>query len=272
MLLHEKMYIDKFFKSLNIKSAEGALLEKEINLKKLFSVIKRRLWIIIVLTIITTLAGAAYSILLKTPLYASSARIIIQANNAEMMSTLKVMINEPAVLEKVAAELHTDRSASALSGQISTESVQGSQVVRINVVDADPEFAAKIANTTAAVYKQEVSTLLNFNNVSVLSEAKAPKYPVPININHLNTIMLFFFIGIILSIGFVFLLDSLDDTIKSERSMEELLGIPTLGSISKMKKRNIVDKYSKGRSVALRGRDTWITQIEEKQTKLRKKA
>ncbi|WP_020062953.1 YveK family protein [Bacillus sp. 123MFChir2] len=247
-------------------------MEKEINLKKLFSVIKRRLWIIIVLTIITTVAGAVYSILLKTPLYAYSARIIIQANNAEMMNTLKVMINEPAVLEKVAAELHTDRSASALSGQISTESVQGSQVVKINVVDADPEFAAKIANTTATVYKQEVSTLLNFNNVSVLSEAKASKYPVPININHSNTIRLFFFIGIILSIGFVFLLDSLDDTIKSERSMEELLGIPTLGGISKMNKRNIVDKYSKGRSVALRGNGNWITQIEEKQTKLRKKA
>ena len=246
-------------------------MEKEINLKNLFAVIRRRLWIIVVLTIIITSAGAAYSIFLKTPLYTSSARIIIQANT-ETMNTLKVMINEPAVLEKVAAELNINRSASALSGQISAESVQGSQVVRITVVDPDPVLAAKIANTTTAVYKKEVANILNFNNVSILPEATATKYSVPININHTKTIMIAFFAGLVLSIGFVFLLDSLDDTIKSERAIEKLLDIPTLGSISKMNKKNITDKYSKKRPVSLRGEENWFTKTEEKQTESRKKA
>lgn len=227
-------------------------MEKEINLKNLFAVIRRRLWIIVVLTIIITSAGAAYSIFLKTPLYTSSARIIIQANT-ETMNTLKVMINEPAVLEKVAAELNINRSANTLSGQISAESVQGSQVVRITVVDTDPVVAAKIANTTAAVYKQEVASILNFNNISILPEAAATKYSVPININHTKAIMISFFAGLVLSIGFIFLLDSLDDTIKSERAIEKLLDIPILGSISKMNKKNITDKYSKKRPVSLRG-------------------
>ncbi len=46
-----------------------------------------------------------YSMYMKTPLYASSARVIVQAN-AETMNTLKAMVNEPVILEKVAAELN----------------------------------------------------------------------------------------------------------------------------------------------------------------------
>ena len=246
-------------------------MEKEINLKNLFAVIRRRLWISIVLTIITTSVGAAYSIYFKTPLYASSARILIQTNN-DVMNTFTVMINEPAVMEKVAAELNINRSASALSGQISAESIQGSQIVRITVVDKDSELAAKIANTTAAVYKQAAASILKFNDVSILSEAKAMKHSVPININHTKTIMIAFFVGLVLSIGFIFLLDSLDDKIKSERTIEKLLDIPTLGSISKMNKKNVVDKQRKREPVSLRGRDNWFTKVEEKETKSRKKA
>ncbi|CAG9613774.1 putative capsular polysaccharide biosynthesis protein YwqC [Bacillus rhizoplanae] len=246
-------------------------MEKEINLKNLFAVIRRRLWVIVVLTIIITSVGAAYSIFFKTPLYASSSRILIPANN-DTVNTLKVMINEPVVMEKVAAELNINRSASTLSGQISTESVQSSQIVKITVVDTDPVLAAKIANTTAAVYKQEAASTLKFNDVSILSEATATKYSVPININHTKTIMIAFFVGLVLSVGFIFLLDSLDDTIKSARTIEKLLDIPTLGSISKMNKRNIVDKQSKREPVSLRGRDNWFIKVEEKETKSRKKA
>lgn len=246
-------------------------MEKEINLKNLFNVIRRRIWVLVVFTIMVTLVGAVYSIFWKTPLYTSSARVIIQANT-ETMNTLKVMVNEPAVLEKVAAELNINKSGSALSSQISAESVQGSQILKINVVDTDPVLASKIANTTATVYKQEVANILNFNNVSILSEAKASKSSVPININHINTIMIAFFVGLVLSIGFIFLLDSLDETIKSERSIEKLLDIPVLGGVSKMNKRNKADKYSKRETVLLREGAHWPTKIDERPAKLKEKA
>ncbi|ENQ3078058.1 YveK family protein [Bacillus sp. WLY-B-L8] len=246
-------------------------MEKEINLKNLFAVIRRRKWVIIVVTLTIMLVGAIYSIFLKTPVYTSSTRILIQANN-ESMNTLKVLVNEPVVMEKVAAELNINRPASALSGQISTENVQGSQVVKINVVDKDPVMAAKIANVTAAVYKKEAASILNFNSVSILTEATEHKYSVPININHIKTIMTAFIVGLLLSVGFVFLLDSLDDTIKSERAIEKLLDIPTLGSISKINERSMIDKYSEKKFISLGRLGKWFSNTEEKETKERKKA
>ncbi|MBJ7994999.1 YveK family protein [Bacillus mycoides] len=245
-------------------------MDKEINLKNLFTIIRKRIWIILLFTTLTTVAGAMYTIYVKTPLYASSARVIVQAN-AETMNTLKAMVNEPVILEKVAAELNINRSAGALSGQISTESVQGSQIMRINVVDIDPVLAHKIANTTAAVYKKEVANILNFNNVSILPEDPVQKNSMPININHFKTILLAFSIGMVLSIGFIFLLDSLDERIKSERRIEQLLDVPVLGGISKMNRKNVKDKFSKKNTVLLGEGTEWLTKIDEKQIKLKEK-
>ncbi|AXY10766.1 lipopolysaccharide biosynthesis protein [Bacillus thuringiensis LM1212] len=245
-------------------------MNKEINLKNLFNVIWKRLWILLLFTTLTTVGGAMYSMYIKTPLYASSARVIVQAN-AETMNTLKAMVNEPVILEKVAAELNINRSAGALSGQISTESVQGSQIMRINVVDMDPVLAHKIANTTATVYKQEVANILNFNNVSILPEDPVQKNSMPININHFKTILIAFTLGMVLSIGFIFLLDSLDERIKSERRIEQLLDVPVLGGISKVNKKNTKDQYNDKNTVLLGEGTEWHSKIEEKQIELKEK-
>ncbi|PGM87432.1 YveK family protein [Bacillus cereus] len=245
-------------------------MNKEINLKNLFTVIWKRVWILLLFTTLTTVGGVMYSMYMKTPLYASSARVIVQAN-AETMNTLKAMVNEPVILEKVAAELNISRSAGALSGQISTESVQGSQIMRINVVDIDPVLAHKIANTTAAVYKKEVANILNFNNVSILPEDPVQKNSMPININHFKTILIAFSIGMVLSIGFIFLLDSLDERIKSERRIEQLLDVPVLGGISKTNRKNVKDKFSEKNTAVLGEGTEWQTKIDEKQIKLKEK-
>lgn len=227
-------------------------MEKEINLKSLFNVIRRRFWIIVVITILATFAGCIYSFFMKAPLYASSARILIPAN-AEAMSTLKVMIKEPVVLEKVAQQIKLQKSASALSGQISVGKVEESQVVVITAVDTNPAQAAQIANATANVYKKEVSAIMNFGSVRILTEANVQGNPSPINQNHTSAIGMAVAAGFILSIGLVFLLDSLDETIKSERNIEQLLHVPVLGSVSQMKKNNMVDKKSNKNSVTARG-------------------
>lgn len=245
-------------------------MDKEINLKNIFTIIRKKIWILLLFTTFTSLGGAIYSIYVKTPLYASSARVIVQAN-AETMNTLKAMVNEPVVLEKVAAELNINRSVGALSGQISTESVQGSQIIRINVVDTDPLLAHKIANTTATVYKKEVANILNFNNVSILPEDPVQRHSMPINVNHTKTIAIAFLVGMVLSIGFIFLLDSLDETIKTERRIEQLLDIPVLGGISKMNKKNKKDRYSEKNTLPLREEAEWITKVDEKQIKLKEK-
>ena len=128
---------------------------KEINLKEVFAVIKKRYWMVLALMVIFGLLGFIYGQLSTNPLYQTSSRIIIKAG-AEDRTTLQVIMKDSTIMEKVVERLKIDRSPEALAGQITVQSIDNSQVVSISVIDSDPTMAASIANTTAKVFKEEI--------------------------------------------------------------------------------------------------------------------
>ncbi|MCH1624900.1 YveK family protein [Ferdinandcohnia quinoae] len=226
------------------------LVEKEIDLKNIYIIIKRRFWIIILFTIVTTTAGYFYTVYNNVPLYESSTRIILNTDQ-EMIKTLQVIIEDPAVLEHVAAELKIDRSAEGLAKQISVSNIGNSQVVSIKVVDSNAEQAAKIANTTASVFKSEIVNIMNFRGVKVLS--KAEPNPASINDNQMKMILAAFVVGILGGVGLAFLLNALENTIRTEQDVEQFLGLPVLGSVAKINKRNTRRKRIKPQILKIRG-------------------
>jgi len=232
-------------------------IAKEINLKEIFSVIKKRLWVLVVTIILTTLLGFVYGVTNTTTLlYQSSTRIIIGAD-AELMKTLQVIIRDSTILGKVVKQLDLKQSPESLSKQINVESLDSSKVVSINVVDTDPYRAAEIANSTAEVFKNEIPKILDFKDVRLLSLAKVNIEPINEPSNKTAIVGLIF--GLFAGLGLIFLLDSMDDTVKSERDVEEYLDLPVIGQISKMNKKNIkkqshhqLDFKQRGDSFALK--------------------
>ncbi|WP_106496626.1 YveK family protein [Lentibacillus sp. Marseille-P4043] len=221
---------------------------KDINLKEYYLVIKKRIWIIIVITILTTLAGYYYSNMNNTPVYQTSTRIII-GSDSEYMKTLMVMIKDPIIMENVRNELKTDRSSEQIAEQIMVERIDESQVVKISVTDGSPEMAVKIANATAEIFKREIVKILDFKDVQLLSEAKMN--PNPINGSQNRTIIIAFIFGMIVGVGLVFLLDSLDGAIQRDSEVEDILGVPVLGTISNMTRKKVVSKKVKRRRQVL---------------------
>lgn len=210
---------------------------KEINVKEYVDVIKKRFWMIALITVFTTLAGYWYSTLNDTPLYQASTRMII-GSGSEDMNTLMVMIKDPIVMELVKDELQLSRTSEEIASQIVVTRIDDSQVVEISVTDLDSKVAVEIANATATSYKSEIVNILGFSDVQLLSEAK--ENPYPINQSQNGVIILSFIVGIILGIGLVFLLDSLDGKVRQEREIEDILGVPVLGSVSNMSKRRLI--------------------------------
>jgi capsular polysaccharide biosynthesis protein len=205
---------------------------------------------IALITIGLTVLAGLYNSRPEMPLYASSSRIIVAAS-ADMMSTLKVMIREPVVLDKVIQDLELRKSLGQLRSQIRAESVEGSLVTVVTVVDPDPKLAAEIANKTVDVYREVASQTLGVSSIRVLTQAGAST--VSINEKSNTIVFIAFLAGLILSIGITFLLDSLDDSVKSEREVEELLGLTMLGNVSKMRRRDLASQEKKQKSIVARG-------------------
>ncbi|MFE7060561.1 YveK family protein [Sutcliffiella sp. NPDC057660] len=227
--------------------------EKEIEISKIIKLLIKKSWILILIVMITTAASAFYNSISKpTPLYQTSASLLIQ-DSSSFINTLMVFVKEPPVLQSVIQELDLQRSMESLSNQISVHTVESSQIVKIAVIDSDPHRSAEIANKTAEVFKTQVASTLDFKSIEILSPAEVKENQQPINPESNRLIQIGFVLGIIIGIGFIFLLDSLDNKIRSERDLENLLEVPVLGTVSKYKKKILSNNKEKKSESYVRG-------------------
>jgi capsular polysaccharide biosynthesis protein len=224
---------------------------RDINIREFLEVIKRRIWIVVLITIIATMAGYFYSTTLNNALlYQTSTRVIINSDEG-YMSTLMVMIKDPIVMEKVKEELKLTRSPESIASQIEVTRVDESKVIRIDVTDQNPEIAMHIANATAKAFKSEAGSILEFKDVQLLSEAK--QNDSPINVKNENQIIVISFVaGMIAGIGLVFLIDALDEKVEKASQVEGILDVPVLGVISNMKMRKVATKKGGKKEMGLR--------------------
>ncbi|PPA69246.1 YveK family protein [Jeotgalibacillus proteolyticus] len=223
---------------------------RDINLLEYFQVIKKRLWLIMLLTVLMGAAGYYYTQSNNTSIYQSSKRIIISSDN-ENMKTLMVMIKDPIVMAKVIEDLGLQQTPQGLASQINVEQIDESRVVQITVTNTDPERAALIADATAANFRSEVRPIIEFENIQLLSDATVN--PLPINESQNKTIIMIAGFGLILGVGISFFLESLDGTIRREKEVEELLGIPVIGAVPNLNKKKLLKQRKNNSALKLGG-------------------
>ncbi|GAB2318576.1 Wzz/FepE/Etk N-terminal domain-containing protein [Alkalibacterium sp. s-m-22] len=220
-------------------------MEEEISLVELFNIIKKRLGLIISLTLVGLLVVSFYTFFIATPEYSSTTQLLVnrtqQADaiqrsdidtNVQLINTYKDIIKGPVILDEVRDELNLDLSHSELSNKITISNEDNSQVFSIRVVDTNPYNAATIANTTASVFQENLDEIMNVDNVTVISQAE-PNIN-PISPNHMLNLAIGVVLGGMIGVGLAFLLEFLDNTVKDEKFIVEELGWTSLGRIAEM--------------------------------------
>ncbi|CAH0346446.1 Wzz/FepE/Etk N-terminal domain-containing protein [Bacillus sp. CECT 9360] len=223
-------------------------MEETISLKELFSTLKKRLSLIIIITLLATIASGIISYFFLTPIYQASTQILVNQSkneealynnnevqtNVQLINTYNVIIKSPAILDLVKEELNLDMTANQLNEKITVQSEQDSQVMNLSVQDSNPGRAADIANKTADVFQDEIVEIMSVDNVKILTKATVADDQSPIKPNPLLNIAISLVVGLMAGVGLAFLLEYLDNTIKSEQDIEKLLELPVLGVITKI--------------------------------------
>lgn len=220
-------------------------MEENIRIQDIFKIIQKRLLLIVFITSLSVLISGIVSYFLIAPIYESSTQLVINQKNSnqesgssiniqenlELINTYRVIIKSPAILDLVKTEMNLDGSIRELANQISVSNEQNSQVVTIKVEDKNRKKAVEIANTIARVFQNEIKVIMNIDNVTILSMANEEASWVPIKPRPILNMLITFTASVIAMIGLVILLEYLDNTIKSEQDIKNLLELPILGSI-----------------------------------------
>lgn len=221
-------------------------MEETISLRELFQTLRKRIWLIVAITVIATMTSGIVSYFVLTPIYQASTQLLVNQakseqpiynineiqTNLQLINTYNVIMKSPAILDIVKEELDLNMSIEELNEKINVTSEKDSQVVNVTVEDPDPHMAADIANTVASVFQREIVKIMNVDNVNILAKAEVKEQPVPVKPKPLLNMAIAFVIGMMTGVGLAFLLEYLDNTIKNEQDVEKLLELPVLGAVT----------------------------------------
>ena len=223
-------------------------MSKQITISDLLQMFLHHIKLIIAVTLLGGLLAFLYVSFMVTPVYTTSALIIVQngntfdiqrSNNSNNTTTLngeKVNTSDIASSEQLAntcATLFTvdpDMRSIISGANISITTVENSYFLRINSSSSDPQTAANIANlvanTAPEVFKKYFG---DAGKVDTVDEASVPSRPSSPDVKRYVIIGLL--IGLVVSLVISFLIEIVDTTIKPGDDLYKQYEIPVFAEI-----------------------------------------
>lgn len=219
---------------------------EEISIQELFFTIRRRLVLIIGLCILFAAIAGTFSYYVLEKEYETFTTLMIgkpkdyqgENNNIEyddvmlnqrLVATYGEIVKMRVVADKVIKNLDLPIAYDEFGKKVSVNLVQDTEIIQLKVVDNDPVMAVDIANETAEVFMDSIKDIMLVENIQVIDKAQVSVDPVRprIKINMAIAGVL----GIIVGIFIAFLLEFLDNTIKTDADVEKQLGLSVIGAI-----------------------------------------
>lgn len=213
-------------------------------LKDVLEIIKKRIWVLIIITVLCSIAGGILSIFIIAPIYETKTSIIIGKNtNGEnnsiqydevlmyqkIVSTYMEIAKSRLVAEKTISLLGKNTSPDELLKRISVSSKEDTQILVIKYQSNNAEDAMNTLNKFSSVLIEASEDLLPTGNAKIVDRAVLPEFPLKPNPK--LYIIFSFVLGMIISLSCIFTIDYFDNTLKTEEDVEMYAELPLLGII-----------------------------------------
>jgi len=217
-----------------------------MDIKELLTAILRKWWLLLLCAIIGGGIAYYYSNYYLVPMYEANTTMYVGKNvesenlavtdltlGSNLIADYREIAKSRQVAAKVIEELNLPMSPAALANRISVTQRSSSRVIQFSIRDSNPQRAGEITNKVAEVFQEKAVELLKIENVQVIDKAELPTYPV--SPNKRRYLMIGVAIGIAAALGVVFLIEFLDNTIKTPDDVKKYIDLPVIGTIPAFK-------------------------------------
>lgn len=221
-----------------------------IDLRKIFSMLKKKVIFILIISIIGgVLAGCItnffiepkYTASIKMHVYSSSDNRVasnstITSSELEasqrLVNTYLVVVGSNTFTQKVADKIGNGMKPEMIRSMMSCSQIEDTLAFQVNVTSTDPQLAADVANEIANTCPEEIVRILKVGGVEVIDYATAPTSPSSPNLKRNILIGLVFSFAV--SFVFFFIKELFDTRITDEKDLEREFDIPILGTIPRL--------------------------------------
>ena len=218
--------------------------EQVISLSEIFEALKKRWIMIVAITLTATIISGVISFFVIDPVYEASTKVFIGKEESDdaaynssdinmyqqLLQTYAQAIKTKDLVNRAISGLSYDElEASGVVNSLTVTPISSTQILEIKYKSKDAEEAKDVLKGITDEFIVTAKELVPNGNVRVIEEVELPENPV--SPNKKMNIAIAFLLGLMVSVGLVFLLEYLDNTYKNKDQLEKELGIPVLGAI-----------------------------------------
>lgn len=206
-------------------------------------VLKEKVVIIILAFFVSLLVGWLGSAFLFASRYEASVNMIVNAKTEvsgnitndnislaqNLVDTYAIIIKSNIVLTQVIEELGLEMSYEELYKLTSVEAINNTQVMKITVLNENPDVASAITLKIAKIAPAIVADAVEAGACKIVSQVEVSDKPV--SPNNVKNAILVAILGMIVCAAVIILKAIINDYIVDERDIEKKLGISALGII-----------------------------------------
>ena len=217
---------------------------EELELRQYLRIARKWWWLIVVSTLVAAAVGFGYSAR-RPPVYRASTSLLVRGGGSandyaamlasrNLAATYVELLTKRPVIEAAAWALGLDPRQT--EEKVRVRLVPETLVIELTVEDNDPRLAAEIANGIVAAFMRisRESGSVPVKDLIVVEPATQPLKPAGNPL--LRSTLLAAVVGAMGAVGVAFLLEYLDDTIKTPDDVSQTLGLTTLSTIGRLAK------------------------------------
>lgn len=226
--------------------------ELEIDLLQMLGAVWRRIWLVILSTVLLGAAAFGGTYFLIAPSYEANALFYVNNSTLSLGSagmsistgeisaaktlvdTYITILGTRGTLNEVIEMSGVRYDVAQLNDMIEAKAVNNTEIFQVKVTSNSPREAELIANTIAEVLPNRIADIVSGSSVRIVDYAVIPS--VRSGPSYSRNTAIGALLGILLSVGAIVLMEILDTSIRSEQNLLQLYSdIPILASIPDMR-------------------------------------
>ena len=219
--------------------------EQVLSIKDIGNILIKRLSMIIVITLITTIGAIGLTYFVIEPTYTTSVTLLIgkvtDSENGtsyssgdvslykQLMGTYAKVVKSEDLIERAIKRGKLNLTVGQVLGSLVVSPGTQDQILTLTYNSKNPNEGVEVLNPLVEEFKETSSKIISNGEIFLLTAPKIPK--VPSSPNNKMNIMLGVALGIAVGISLALFLEYIDDSVKTSGDIEYLLGIPVIGNI-----------------------------------------
>lgn len=214
-----------------------------MELKHYLSVLRKYAWLLVAAPLLASMASFLVSQQIQ-PLYRASVTLLVSPasssaslNYNTLLTTERVaktyaeLLTKRPLLEEVIRDMGLDLAPRQLAGMIDVIQPSDTQLLELRLEGENPQFITDVANGITTIFLKQHNRRRIDRSVYVEIVEPAAMPATKLRPRLVFNTLVAAFAALILALGFIFLLDYMDDTLTHPQDVEKTLSIPTLATI-----------------------------------------